>query len=197
MNEAFYTLSDISNTAPPPLFDKTYSQDKPMTLVLTKLGKSLNKEKSFKPVAVKKAPILRELGPINAFNLKQSMIKAVIPQVAKVVADLVSEITSLHNKQFKGSTLVKELEDSLDYEIKVNSNLLRTLLPRVLTFEGQDVSELLRTPEILESDSLEESKASTHGSSTLFSCSGDDEFEPVKKPMKPNKQLKLVEAIES
>ena len=79
MNEAFYTLSDISNTAPPPLFDKAFSQDKPLTLVLSKLGKSLNKENSFKPVGMKKAPILRELGPINSFNLKQCMIKAVVP----------------------------------------------------------------------------------------------------------------------
>lgn len=197
MNEAFYTLSDISNTAPPPIYDKVFAQDKPLTLVLSKLGKSLDKENSFKPIGVKKGPILRELGPINSFNLKQSMVKAVIPQVAKVLADIVSDIASLHNKQFKGSSLVKELEDSLDYEIKVNSNILRTLLPRVLTFEGQDVSELLRSPDLLESDSLEEGKASTTGSSTLFSCSGDDEFEPIKKPFKPSKQLKLVEAIES
>ena len=67
----------------------------------------------------------------------------------------------------------------------------------MLTFEGQDVTEILRSPDILESDSFEEGKASTNGSSTLFSCSGDDEFEPAKIPVKPNKQLKLVEAIES
>jgi hypothetical protein len=64
------------------------------------------------------------------------MIKAIVPQVALVIADIVSEITSQHNKQFKGSSLVMELKDTVNYEIKVNSNMLRTLLPRVLTFEG-------------------------------------------------------------
>jgi len=64
------------------------------------------------------------------------MIKAVVPQVALVIADIVTEITSQHNKQFKGSSMVTELKDTVDYEIKVNSNMLRSLLPRVLTFEG-------------------------------------------------------------
>ena len=49
---------------------------------------------------------LAEHGPLNFFEVKQAMLKAVVPEIAKIVTSIVTEAVAAHNAHFKGSPLI-------------------------------------------------------------------------------------------